>query len=187
MLQHKKKFNIINFKQLERLKNYLMLLDYSKYKSIRLYCFLSSNPDKKIKLDVMEELPQDKGYKIGVIELETYPFNKSEEQIKEEVNNGIYSNSGYQRVYAGGWLLLIYEPCVGYDTHLYYLGEPGCESPHALIKTMIIYIFKSGYDIYTFYAHNFGKFEAHFRINSLLFKIPNFVAGWLSNAMPRFK
>lgn len=89
--------------------------------------------------------------KIGVIDLETYPFEKSEEDIKEEVANDIYSNRGKQGVYAGGWR-------VGEDKHLYYLGDPKCETKDALIKTMITDIFECGYGNYTFYAHNFARF-----------------------------
>lgn len=55
-------------------------------------------------LNVMDELPHEQIYdnKIGVIDLETYPFDKTDEEIKAEISNNIYSNSGKQKVYARG-------------------------------------------------------------------------------------
>lgn len=57
-------------------------------------------------------------------------------------------------MYAGG-------RAVGQDKHLYYLGDPKCETKDALIKTIITDIFESGYGNYTFYAHNFARFDGH--------------------------
>lgn len=101
----------------------------------------------------MEQLPHEQSFdnKIGVIDLETYTIE----------------NSGKQAVYAGGW-------AVGQDKHLYYLGEPKCENKYALIKTMITDIFESGYGNYTFYAHNFARFDDHFITNYLLQHLPNY-------------
>ena len=82
-------------------------------------------------------------------------------EIKEEINNNIYSNSGKQGVYAGGWI-------VGDEKHLYYLGDKGCENKDSLIKTMIIDIFNSGYSKENLYAHNLSRFDGHFITNYLL-------------------
>jgi hypothetical protein len=127
-----------------------------------------NNFRQEFKLKTMEELPHEQEYnnKIGVIDLETYPFEKSKNQIYSELAEGRCNNSGKQRVYAGGWR-------VGDEKYFYYLGDKGCESHDAIIQSMIKDIFDRGYANYTFYAHNFARFDGHFIVNSLLVDIDN--------------
>jgi len=122
---------------------------------------------QKFKLDCMEEIAHDQCFdnKIGVIDLETYPIDKCNDELTLD-NYNEPNNSGTHGVYAGGWR-------VDDEKHFYYLGEEGCESQEALIQTMIVDIFKCGYSKYTFYAHNFARFDGHFITNSLLVNLPN--------------
>ena len=149
--------DIVNFK-IDKLDDLLNIIQ--PLKSINIY----NNFVQNIKLDTMEELAHEQYYdsKIGVIDLETFPVNKTENL---ETDN--YSNSGFQQVYAGGWR-------IGDVKKFYYLGDQGCNNSDALIKTMILDIFNSGYSNYTFYAHNLSRFDGHFITKSLLVDLNNF-------------
>jgi len=136
-----------NFKNINTSKEWLNFIQ--PLESIIIF----QNFVQNFKVPTLEELPHEQGFdnKIGVIDLETYTID-------------IDKNNYYkQSVYAGGLR-------VGDISTKYYIGDEGCENSVSLIKKMFDYIFKDGFSNYTFYAHNTGKFDSHFIVNSLLIK-----------------
>lgn len=104
------------------------------------------NCDIKFKCPSMVQTPVDSLHdkKIGVIDLETYSVD----------------TTGTQAVRSAGWY-------AGEDVHIYNLGDKGCSDSHELIITMVLDILTSKYKNYTFYTHNFGKFDGYFILDSL--------------------